>query len=140
MRLSLPQHTARRLAPLAVDWLDTGLPRDQLRHTLAQGLAGARSTVALLRWRLANALPDTAPPTPPGPRPQPRLSGMRECRTRHTQPRLFTPAPDSNDDLCPACRTAAAKGPGDGAEPLDAPGFAAFLSAREVKRKQGRSR
>jgi hypothetical protein len=137
-RLSLPRRTARRLAPLAVDWLDTGLPRDQLRQTLTQGLAGARSTVALLRWRLANALPDTPPPPPSGPRPQPRLSGMRECRTRHTQPRLFTPAPGSDDALCPDCRTAA-EPPGDGPEPLDAPGFVAFLSAREANRKRGRA-
>ncbi|MFR9673335.1 hypothetical protein [Streptomyces sp. TR02-1] len=138
-RLSLPRHTARRLAPLAVDWLDTGQPRDQLRHTLTQGLAGARSTIALLRWRLANALPDAPPLPPSGPRPQPRLSGMRECRTRHTQPRLFTPAPDSGDDLCPDCRTAAAETPGDAPEPLNAPGFAAFLSAREAIGEQGRT-
>ncbi|EST38565.1 hypothetical protein N566_06780 [Streptomycetaceae bacterium MP113-05] len=138
-RLSLPRHTARRLAPLAVDWLDTGLPRDQLRHTLTQGLADARSTVALLRWRLANALPDAPPPPPSGPRPQPRLSGMRECRTRHTQPRLFTPTPGSDDDLCPNCRTATGA-PGDDPEPLDAPGFTAFLSAREAKRQAGRTR
>ncbi|MDT0378321.1 hypothetical protein RM572_05945 [Streptomyces sp. DSM 42041] len=139
-RLSLPRHTARHLAPLAVAWLDTGLPRDQLRHALSQGLAGARSTVALLRWRLANALPDVPPPPPSGPRPRARLSGMRECRTRHTQPRLFTPAPGSDNDLCPDCRAAAAKAAGDGPEPLDAPGFAAFLSARAVKRTQGRAR
>jgi hypothetical protein len=137
-RLRLPRRTARRLAPLAVGWLDTGLPRDELRHALTQGLSGARSAVALLHWRLANALPEAASPPPAGVRPQPRLTGMRECRTRHTQPRLFTPSP-GDDDLCPACRTAGPAVHGDGPAPLDAPGFAAFLSAREATRTQGRT-
>lgn len=139
-RLALPRNTARRLAPLAADWLDTGLPRDLLRHTLTQGLAGARSTVALLHWRLTNALPDIAPPPPTGPRPLPRLAGMRECRTRHTQPRLFTPASGSDEDRCPDCRADAVETSAVRLEPSDRPGFAAFLSARATKRKQGRPR
>ncbi|EST36835.1 hypothetical protein N566_16100 [Streptomycetaceae bacterium MP113-05] len=136
-QLSLPVGTARNWAPLAAKWLDSGLSALRIRHALTEGLETARKPLGALRWRLEHALPE-APPTPvPVPettsaKPEPRTSRMRECRTRHTQPRLFTPPPGGDEGLCPDCRVLGRRR----AEPLPPPtstGYAAFRTARQAR-------
>lgn len=105
-RLAMPARTARKWAPLAACWLEAGLRHDQIRHTLTQGLADARSPLGALRWRLEHAMPDVPPPAPAAPRAEPRLARMRECVGEHTQARLFVPPPGSDEKRCPDCRAA----------------------------------
>ncbi|MFR9676087.1 hypothetical protein [Streptomyces sp. TR06-5] len=132
-RLALSARKAREWAPLAAPWITCGLPLEQVRRLLTEGLTGARSPLGALRWRLANALPDVPPPPVPRPRPEPRVARMRECRTRHDQPRLFTPPPGSDEDRCWDCRTGPGEPDGretDEPEAPDGTGFAAFRAAR----------
>ncbi len=133
LRLAMPARTARRWASLAAAWLDSGMPHDRIRRALTDGLGDARNPLGVLRWRLEHALPDsvTTPPRPAPTAPEPpRLPGMRECRTRHTQPRLFLPRPGHDDDRCPDCRAEGAAGSAPSA-PVGA-GYAAFLAARKT--------
>ncbi len=145
-RFAMSARTARAWAPLAEPWLDTGLTPEQVRHTLTQGLAGARSPLAVLRWRLEHALPDIEPPAPAGPKPEPRVPHMRECRTRHTQTRLFTPKPGSDEPLCPDCRGEGRPIP-EADQPQQAeqaqpqrPGFEEYVAARPPRRPGRRGR
>ncbi|MGH3310862.1 MAG: hypothetical protein ACRDP3_09775 [Streptomyces sp.] len=134
-RLAIPARTARRWAPLVARWLATGLQPDQIRRTLTQGLADARSPLGVLRWRLEHALPDIPPPAPTAPRPEPRVARMRECAGTHLHPRLFTPLPGSEEMLCRDCRA-------DGRHPAAAPppptptgsGYERFRAARRALR------
>lgn len=134
--LAMSARTARHWAPLAAAWLDSGMPRDRIRRALTDGLGDARNPLGALRWRLEHALPDdcaapapasaSSSKTPPEP---PRLRGMRECRTRHTQPRLFLPRPGHEDDRCADCRAEQAA---DAAPTTPAgAGYAEYLAARK---------
>ncbi|MCT2590738.1 hypothetical protein LHJ74_12595 [Streptomyces sp. N2-109] len=137
--LALPLRTARNWAPLAAKWLESGLSRPQVRHALTEGLTSARKPLGALRWRLEHALPEPPPPlqlSPAMPKPQPRITGMRECRTRHTQPRLFRPEQGGDQDLCPDCRTAQDRTTAHAPQPREHTGLAAFRDARERKRKR----
>jgi hypothetical protein len=129
-RLAMSARTARRWAPLAGAWLDSGMPRDRIRRTLTDGLGDARNPLGVLRWRLEHALPGTVEAPAPAPKAPPRLRGMRECRSDHIQPRLFVPRPGHDDELCPACR---AGQPADaGPSTPSGSGYAAFLAARRA--------
>jgi hypothetical protein len=139
-RLAMPARTARHWTPLAAAWLDSGLPADRIRRALTEGLGDARNPLGVLRWRLENALPDDIPApasSAPTESPAPRLRGVRECRTRHTQPRLFTPRPGHDDDRCPDCR-ADRQVPTTTAAPtaLPRPGYDEFTAARRVVRER----
>ncbi|EST22106.1 hypothetical protein N566_26810 [Streptomycetaceae bacterium MP113-05] len=131
-QLAMPAHTARRWAPLAAKWLAGGMSPLGIRHALTDGLEGARNPLGALRWRLENTLPEVpeiTPPPPSDPRPEARVTGMRECRTRHTQPRLFTPPPGSDEELCPDCRVSGH--PESASTPESAgSGYAEFTAAR----------
>ena len=132
-RLAMPARTARRWAPLAAKWLASGLPQLRIRHTLTEGLSSARKPLGALHWRLQHALPDV-PPAPPQapalPAPEPRVARMRECATRHDQPRLFTPPTGSDEKLCRECRTTGEPAP---PPPSAGSGFAAFAAARQAQ-------
>ncbi|MCF6524230.1 hypothetical protein [Streptomyces sp. JJ36] len=138
--LAMSTTVVRRLAPLVERWLASGLPLDQIRRTLTQGLTtGVRSAVAVLSWRLEHTLPAVPPPAPAGHRPEPRVFRMRECArsASHTQPRLFTPPPGSGELLCPDCRAdppAAAPADATPEAPHAGPGFARFRAARRRRR------
>ncbi|MFR9755065.1 hypothetical protein [Streptomyces sp. TR06-5] len=125
--------TARRWAPLAAKWLETGLSKLRIRQALTEGLDSARKPLGALHWRLQHALPEATPPSAQAtaaeaPTPEPRVARMRECTTRHGQPRLFTPPPGADETLCPDCRTHRAPSP-----PLTASsGFAAYAAARQA--------
>ncbi len=136
-RLAMPARTTRHWAALAAMWIDSGMPLDRIRRLLTEGLGDARNPLGVLRWRLENSLPDAPPPAPAPTAPPtapaaPRLRGMRECASGHTQPRLFAPRPGHDDDRCPDCRTeqAAAQSP----TPSSGPGFAEFTAARRAVR------
>ncbi|MDT0378287.1 hypothetical protein RM572_05775 [Streptomyces sp. DSM 42041] len=132
-QLALPARTAQRWAPLAAPWLDSGLSLLHIRHALTDGLEGARNPLGALHWRLRHALPDVPPPppaTPATPAPEPRLSRMRECTTRHDQPRLFTPPPGTDETRCPACRTTDTPTP---PPPPAGSGYAEFTAARQSR-------
>ncbi|MFR9674706.1 hypothetical protein [Streptomyces sp. TR06-5] len=136
-QLAMPVRTARNWAPLAAKWLDSGLSPLRIRHTLTEGLDSARRPLGALRWRLEHALPQAPPPPPsvpqaPAPVRTPRVPRMRECRTRHTQPRLFTPLPGSDEEHCPDCRARAAREAAP-APPVESSGYAAFVAARRGK-------
>ncbi|UGY90765.1 hypothetical protein [Streptomyces gobiensis] len=127
-RLAMSARTARQWAPLAAPWLERGIAHDQLRRTLTEGLDGARSPLAVLRWRLEHALPDLPRQDIPAPQPPPRTARMRECAGTHTQPRLFLP--EADEDRCSACLEA-------DPEPMppiaDSPGYSAFRAARRAR-------
>jgi hypothetical protein len=137
-QLAVPVRTARSWAPLAAKWLDSGLSPLRIRNVLTEGLDSARKPLGALRWRLEHALPQVPHSPPPVPEAaastqQPRTTRMRECRTRHTQPRLFTPPPGSDEELCPDCRTQAV--PELAPPPLSASsGYAVFAEVRQAKR------
>jgi hypothetical protein len=137
-RLAMSAHTARRWAPLAARWLESGLPELQIRHALTEGLSSARRPLGALHWRLQHALPEVPPPPPPAPAvpaPEPRVARMRECSTRHDQPRLFTPPPGSDEKLCRECRTTDKPTP---PPPPAGSGYAEFAATRQTLRSTPR--
>ncbi|MCT2593850.1 hypothetical protein LHJ74_28755 [Streptomyces sp. N2-109] len=118
-----------RRASLAARWLaSSGLSYEEVRRALTQGLAGARSPLGGLRWRLEHALPDGPPEVLSAPRPEPRVVRMRECEGRPTQPRLFTPT-DSGERRCRDCRTAP---PAPPTPPGAGSGYERFRAARRA--------
>ncbi|EST37534.1 hypothetical protein N566_12580 [Streptomycetaceae bacterium MP113-05] len=128
--LAMSARTVRAVAPLVVPWLRSDLTTEQIHHALTRGIAEVRSPVGVLRWRLEHSLPE-APPAPPPAEPprEPRVAAMRECRTPHTQPRLFASPPGSEEELCADCRASqesAPSPPGPGA------GYAGFVAARQA--------
>ncbi len=137
-RLAMPGRTARKWSPLASRWLAGGLRPDQVRSTLTQGLADARSPLGVLRWRLEHALPDVPPPARPEPRPasEPRLARMRECAGDHTQTRLFLPEPGSDTRHCRDCRAQVVSSAPPPRSPSSAgttsTGYDAFRAARRA--------
>ncbi|MFR9673234.1 hypothetical protein [Streptomyces sp. TR02-1] len=130
-QLAMPVRTARSWAPLAAKWLASGLSELRIRQALTDGLADARRPLGALRWRLQHALPEVPAPVaaraPTAPAPEPRVARMRECLARHTQPRLFTPPPGSDETLCPDCRAPDEPAP---PPPSAGSGFTAFVTAR----------
>ncbi len=143
-RLAMSARTARRWAPLAAAWLDGGMPQERIRRLLTDGLADARNPMGVLRWRLEHALPDTppepAPALPAAAEPEPpRLRGMRECCTQHTQPRLFSPRPGHDDEHCADCRERRGISDGPAPPPVEGSGFTEFLAARRAAPRRPRS-
>jgi hypothetical protein len=132
-QLAMSPHTARRWAPFAAQWLESGLSKLRIRNALTEGLDSARKPLGALHWRLQHALPDATPPpqatAPAAPAPEPRVARMRECITRHEQPRLFTPPSRSDEKLCPDCRTIQVSPPS-----LEASsGYAVYAAARRAQ-------
>lgn len=143
-RLAVPARTARDWAPLAARWLEEGLRPDRIRHTLTTGLGHARSPLGALRWRLEHAMPEAPPPPPPAEsRAEPRLARMRECAGKHTQARLFVPAPGSGETRCADCRASGATArPAASPPPAqpDGTGYELFRAARRANGLAGRPR
>ena len=132
------RHVQRGVRPAPAKWLASGLSELRIRQALTEGLDSARKPLGALHWRLQHALPDVPPPPPHAPAvpaPEPRVARMRECATRHDQPRLFTPPPGSDEKLCRECRTTGEPAP---PPPSAGSGFAAFAAARQAQSSRPR--
>ncbi|WP_194959603.1 hypothetical protein [Streptomyces sp. NRRL B-1677] len=107
LRLSAPD--VARLAPLAGEWLQRGVPMAEFREALTARLPRVvHHPAGLVRDRLVRKMPPApafaaqrASMPQVGGAPPPRVAGMRECGGDHVQPRLFRPVAD--EVLCREC-------------------------------------